>query len=209
MEPIIKIDLDKVLNSTKPVIIDLGCGTDKEEGRIGIDKVDLPHIDIVADIEHGLPFIPDNSIDEIHCKSVFEHIENFEGLIREIVRILKKNGKAHVFVPHFSNPHYYSDFTHTRFFGLYTFYYFVDKKYQLRRKVPDFYTDTRIKILSQRLIFRSKYKIFSSSFKIERPIKMLLEWFFNLHPSIQEYYEASLCYIFPCKGIEIVFTTES
>jgi predicted SAM-dependent methyltransferase len=130
---------------------------EKRWGAIGVDKVDLPNVDIVADIEDGLSFLPDNSVDQIHCRNVFEHIENFEGLMREIVRFLKDNGTAHVFVPHFSNPYYYSDYTHKRFFGLYTFCYFVDKQRQLKRKVPDFYTDVRIDIVSQRLVFRSAF----------------------------------------------------
>ena len=127
-----------------------------------------------------------------------EHIENFESLVGEIVRVLKNNGTAHIFVPHFSNPHYYSDFTHRRFFGLYTFYYFVDYQSQLRRKVPDFYTEIRVRILSQRLIFRS-------SFKVIQPFKKLFGWFLNLHTTLQEYYEENLCYMLPCHGIEIVF----
>jgi len=202
MEPLIRIDLEKIINSGEPVIIELGCGKKKKPGRIGVDKVDLSEVDIVADIEDGLSFLPDDSVDEIHCRSVLEHIENFENMIKEIVRVLKSDGRAHIFVPHFSNPYYYSDFTHVRFFGLYTFYYFVDAKYQLNRKVPNFYTDIRIRILSQRLKFRS-------SFKILNPFKKLLGRFFNLHKLLQEYYEENLCYLFPCHGIEIVFTPDS
>ena len=202
MEPLIRIDLEKIINSGEPVIIELGCGRKKRPDRITIDKVDMPHVNIVANIEDGLPFLPDRSVDEIHCRSVLEHIENFENVIKEIVRILKGDGRAHIFVPHFSNPYYYSDFTHVRFFGLYTFYYFVDTKYQLNRKVPHFYTDVRIRVLSQRLKFRS-------SFKIINPIKKLLGWFINLHTLLQEYYEENLCYLFPCHGIEIVFRPDS
>jgi ubiquinone/menaquinone biosynthesis C-methylase UbiE len=179
----------------------LGCGPKKKPGRIGVDKLDLPNVDIVADLEQGLSFLPDNSVDRIHCSHVLEHTENFENLMREIIRVLKKDGAAYVFVPHFSNPHYYSDYTHKRFFGLYTFYYFVDTRYQLRRKVPNFYTDTRIKIISQRLIFRS-------SFWFPRQIKKLLGRIFNCHRVLQEFYEENLCYIFPCYGIEIVFAPD-
>ncbi len=199
MDTIVKIDLDSLINSGKKIIIELGCGARKKEGRIGIDAVDLPGVDIVANLEKGLPFLPDNSVDQIHCRNFLEHIKNFENLMAEIVRVLKRDGTAHIFVPHFSNPHYYSDFTHTRFFGLYSFYYFVDSENQLRRKVPNFYTDIRIRILSQRLIFRS-------SFKIINPFKKLLGWFINLHTGFMEYYEENLCYIFPCHGIEVVFT---
>lgn len=128
MESNIKINLEQAINSQNPVIIELGCGQKKKTDRITIDRVDLPNVDIVADIENGLPFLPDNSVDQIHCRSVLEHIKNFENLMREITRVLKKNGKANIFVPHFSNPYYYSDYTHKRFFGLYTFYYFVETK---------------------------------------------------------------------------------
>jgi SAM-dependent methyltransferase len=202
MQSLIKIDLEKVISCPEPVVIELGCGPRKKQGRIGIDKVDLPNVDIVADIEHGLSFLPDDSVDQIHCRSVFEHIDNFENLMREIVRVLKSDGTAHIFVPHFSNPYYYSDYTHKRLFGLYTFYYFVDKKQQLRRKVPDFYSDIRINITSQRLVFRSP-------FWFSRQIKKLLGFVFNRHRSLQEFYEGHLCYIFPCHGIEVVFSPVS
>lgn len=206
----IKIDLEEAIKSPKPLIVELGCGKIKRQGRVGIDKVDLPGIDIVTDIEQGLPFLPDNSVDEIYCSSILEHIKNFETVVREIVRVLKQKGIAHVLVPHFSNPHYYSDFTHVRFFGLYTFYYFVSQKDQpLRRKVPDFYTDVKIQVLSQHLVFKSYLKIPGTRHKICRPIKFLCDWFFNLHPAIQEFYEQSLCYILPCKAIEVAFTPTS
>ena len=198
----IKIDLEQIIDSPNPVIIELGCGDKKKQGRIGVDRIDSPDVDIVANIEDGLSFLPDRSVDEIHCRSILEHIENFESLMKEIVRVLKKDGKTHVFVPHFSNPYYYSDYTHKRFFGLYTFYYFVATEKQLKRKVPPFYTNVRIKILSNRLKFRS-------SFKILNPFKKLFGWFINLHPLLQAYYEENLCYIFPCDGINVVFTQDS
>jgi SAM-dependent methyltransferase len=198
MQPLIKIDIENILSGKVPIIIELGCGRKHKEGRITVDKVDLPNVDIVADIENGLSFLPDGSVDEIHCRSVLEHIENFEELIREIVRVLKKSGQAHIFVPHFSNPFYYSDYTHKRFFGLYTFYYFVDTERQLKRKVPNFYTDIRINIMSQRLVFRSP-------FWLSRQIKKAFGFLINCHRSFMEFYEQHLCYIFPCHGIEIVF----
>jgi len=199
MSPSLKIDLDKLIQSHKYLSIELGCGQKRIEGRVTIDKIDQPHVDIVADIEDGLPFLPDNSVDEIHCRSVLEHINNFEDLLREIVRVLKKDGKAYVFVPHFSNPYYYSDYTHKRFFGLYSFYYFVEPQYQLKRKVPCFYTDIRINIISQKLVFRSP-------FFFSKIIKKLVGFIINTHRSVMEFYELHLCYIFPCHGIEIVFT---
>ena len=199
MQPLIKIDLDARINGDDPVIVELGCGRKERPGRITIDRADMAHVNIVADIEDGLGFLPDKSIDEIHCRSVLEHIENFQHLMSEIVRVLKDAGTAHIFVPHFSNPYYYSDFTHKRFFGLYTFYYFVESKNQLKRKVPDYYTGLRIRVISQRLVFRS-------AFKLLNPCKKLFGWLVNRHHLLQEFYEENMCYAFPCHGIEIVFT---
>ena len=200
MEPLIKIDLGQALSS-KPVVLELGCGKKKRQGAIGIDRIDLPEVDIVADVEEGLGFLPDGCVDEIYARSFFEHIQNFEKLMSEIVRVLAKGGKVFVFVPHFSNPYYYSDPTHKRSFGLYSFYYFVDSKYQLKRKVPSYYFDTKIRIVSQKLVF-------DSPFFFGRIIKKIAGAIFNLSRFFQEWYEEDFCYIFPCYGIEIVFTRD-
>jgi len=201
MKPLMRIDLERALAGGQPLVLELGSGRRKTEGRIHVDKEDLPGVDVVADLEDGLSFLPDRSVDEIHCRSVLEHVDNFEALMAEIVRVLKDDGTAHIFVPHFSNPYYYSDYTHKRFFGLYSFYYFVAPEKQLRRKVPDFYNATRIEVLSQRLVFRS-------SFRLLKPLKKLIGWFLNLHPCMQQYYEENLCYLFPCHGLELVFRAD-
>jgi len=78
-------------------------------------------------------------------------------------------------------------------------FYFVETEHQLKRKVPDFYTDIRINIISQWLVFRSP-------FWFSRQIKKALGFLINCHRSVMEFYEQHLCYIFPCPGIEIVFT---
>jgi SAM-dependent methyltransferase len=197
----IKIDLDALIQSGKRIVVELGCGRRKRPDAIGVDRVDLPGVDIVTDLENGLAFLPDNSVDEILCRSVLEHVCNLENLIRDIVRVLKDDGRARIFVPHFSNPYYYSDYTHKRFFGLYTFYYFVARENQLKRKVPDYYTDIRINIISQQLIFKSPFWL---SRQIKKPLGLL----FNCHPSLQEFYEQHLCYIFPCHGIEVVLVPD-
>jgi SAM-dependent methyltransferase len=194
---VVKIDLGQAIQNV-PVVIELGCGKSKRAGAIGIDYADLPGVDVIADIEEGLGFLPDESVDKLYAFSVFEHVRNFEFVMKEIVRVLKKTGRAHVFVPHFSNPYYYSDPTHVRFFGLYSFYYFVNLDNQIRRKVPDYYFETKINIHSKKLIF-------DSPFLIGKIFKRLLGCTFNICTPLQEFYESNLCYIFPCYGIEIVF----
>ena len=94
-------------------------------------------------------------VKEMGFSGQIEHLANFELLMSDIVRILKKDGFCNVFVPHFSNPYYFSDYSHIRTFGLYTFFYFVREEDQLGRKVPTFYNDIRIDIKSVKLVFRS------------------------------------------------------
>jgi len=196
MESIIKIDLEERFNSGEPVIVNIGCGKRKKPGQIGIDRVDLPEVDIVTDIEKGLPFLPDRSVDEIHSRSVLEHIVNLEHSLREIMRVLKEDGKAYIAVPHFSNPYYYSDPTHVRFFGLYSFYYYVNPEYQLHRKVPHYYSDIRLRILSQKIVFRSEFGIFGF-------LKKAFGRIINRTLLLQEYYEENLTYIMPAHAIEV------
>ncbi len=195
-----KHDPETLLAAGGKVCLELGCGPRQIPGRIGIDRMLLPSVDIVADLEQGLP-LRDNSVDEIHSKSFLEHIDHFEFLMGEIARVLKPGGKKYLFVPHFPNPYYYSDYTHTRFFGLYTFHYFVATEHQMGRKVPDFYTGIRFRVLSQRLVFHSP-------FKWQRRIKKIWEYVFNLTPGIQEFYEANLCYLFPCYALQMVLTPD-
>ncbi len=53
--------------------------------------------DLVGDI-HDIPLI-NNSVDAIICSSVLEHVENPIKAVKEMRRILKKNGKIFVYIP--------------------------------------------------------------------------------------------------------------
>lgn len=181
----------------QPVKVELGCGPYKKPGYIGIDHLPLEGVDYVANLEEGLTFIPDNSLDEITSSHVLEHIQNFEPLLRDIHRILKPGGKCTIVVPYFSNPYYYSDHTHKRFFGLYTFDYFA-KQTNMRRKVPGFYHNYHFTISYRRLVFKSQH------FPVRNLVKQVWNRLFNMNTYMQELYEECFCYIFPCQ--EIHFT---
>jgi SAM-dependent methyltransferase len=195
------VDFAELRERGQAIVLDLGCGRAKRAGSIGIDAAALPGVDVVADLEQGLPFLPDRSVDAIYSDHFLEHVERFDLLMSEIVRVLKPGARAQVAVPHFSNPYFYSDFTHRRFFGLYTFYYFVDQRWQLARKVPSFYTPTRIRVESQRLVFKPG---------TGRPgfYHRALNKLVNASSRNQELYEAHLCYLFPCYELRVVFTRD-
>jgi SAM-dependent methyltransferase len=180
-------------------IIELGCGqTRRVENAITIDILDFTSVDIVADLNSGLLFIPDHSIDEIYSFHFLEHVQDIEKIMSEIYRVLKPGGKKIGTVPHFSNPHFYSDYTHKSFFGLYTFYY-MSKNSSLTRKVPTFYNNLNFKVLDVRFNF-------FSGFLIRNYIKKFYSKVFNFNNYTREYYEENLCYLFPAN--EIFFKLE-
>ncbi len=187
------------LNPMNRNILELGCGpTRRFNESITIDIVDFDTVDVIADINKGLTFIPDSSIDEIYSSHFLEHVQNLEFVMSEIYRVLKPGGRKIGIVPHFSNPHYYSDYTHKNFFGLYTFYY-MSKSSSLKRKVPTFYNNINFKVVEVKLIF-------NSSFFVLKPFKKLLQLLFNLNNFTKEFYEENLCYLFPAG--EIFFILE-
>ena len=192
------LPLDKILEA-RPLILDLASGSrahrKKAQGRITLDALDLPDIDVVCDLNEGFPFLPDDSVDEIYSHNTLEHVENLLFLMDEIHRVLKPTGRKVLFVPHFSNPYYYSDPTHHHFFGLYTFYYFSDDQRSLHRRVPSFYFSRKFLVERLRLRFVSPFRLVDF---VYRPV----EWIVNCTRLTQELYEHSFCYVVPCYGIE-------
>lgn len=194
------IPLDKILEK-KPLILDLASGSKasrkKTVGRVTTDLLDLEDIDIVCDLNEGLAFLPDSSVDEIYSANSLEHIDNLELLMKEIHRVLKPNGKKHLVVPHYSNPYHYSDPTHKHFFGYYTFYYFSDNQGHLCRKVPAYYFQEKFNVVYIKLYFQTPFSLL-------RPISKLLEFIVNINHTTQEFYEFYFSWVFPCYGIEVI-----
>lgn len=193
----------ELIHSKTRVVVEIGCGTRKQSGDyIGIDLLPLEGVDIQHNLEEKLTFIPDNSVDEVCSSHVLEHVTQFDQLMEEIHRILKPGGVHTVTVPHFSNPYYYSDPTHKRFFGLYTFDYFARKQDQeLNRKVPDFYYTFHFKV-------RTREYRFKTHFSPRNLLNIVFaQPFFNLSNFTKELYEGKCCYWFP--AYEIRYTMEA
>lgn len=189
--------LPKFANSSEKIVLELGCGNSKQfEYSIAVDIIDLPGVDIICDLNKGFPFIPDNSVDEIYSSHFMEHINNLGFMMKEIYRILKPGGRKHMTVPHFSNPYFYSDYTHHITFGIYSMSYFSKSKY-FKRQVPTFYNDIDFKIISVQVRFKSEW--FLPGFFTKRFGKLL-----NNHKTFLEFYEANWCYMIPTSEIKFI-----
>ncbi|MBE1441141.1 methyltransferase domain-containing protein [Paenibacillus sp. OAS669] len=106
--------------------IDLGCGTQKNPGFIGIDKKDGPGVDIVCDILQGIP-LPDDSADCLFAVHSLPYIDPLLDTMKEIYRICKHKAIVCIVAPyahtyfHAANPHYKS------WFNEYSPFYFTGR----------------------------------------------------------------------------------
>ena len=193
LEPAVQDDLA----AGRAARLNLGGGRRKLPGFYNLDRVALPSVDILADLNEPLSALPDNCVAEIVSRHVLEHVSRFMELMAEIHRVARPDGRIEIVVPHFSNPYGYSDPTHVRFFGLYTFYYFCDESEQPRRKVPNFYSPVRFRVE------RVRFHLLNQSL-FDRIVRAALEPLINLSVACLDSYERRLCRLFPVKEMKFV-----
>ena len=74
------------------IVINLGCGTRKEKGHIGVDIVKWPDTDIVWDL-NKIPYpFDDEYADAIIAEEIIEHLKDPKKFLSEAHRILKPGG---------------------------------------------------------------------------------------------------------------------
>lgn len=102
-----------LFGTAMPVKLDLGCGTRKREGYLGVDSRAFPGVDVVADLRQPWPWT-DASVDEVISVHFLEHLEGKERVhfFNELYRVLKPGAKAQIVVPHWANACAYGDPTH-------------------------------------------------------------------------------------------------
>ena len=106
--------------------LNLGCGYDIKEGWVNLDIAKLEGVDVVHDLNNlPLPF-QDNEFDYIMCYDIIEHIFEYIPLMKELHRILKKDGIIEIKVPHYTYSRAYADPTPVRYFSMEVFDFFVE-----------------------------------------------------------------------------------
>lgn len=124
-------------------VLDLGCGTDKLPGAVGMDVNPASHADVIHDLDvRPWPF-EDDSFDFIRAQDVLEHVGDFFGVMAEIHRVARPNAVVEVRMPFMSSRNYATDPTHRRPGTSETFDYFDPSKPLGRYR----YTTTRFTLM--------------------------------------------------------------
>src|SRR5262245_31240014 len=79
--------------------IDLGCGTSKHPDFIGIDRFPLPGVDIVCDLNCGIPLRSD-IVDYVLASHSLEHLQDLPAAIAEIYRVCKDRAVVTIVAPY-------------------------------------------------------------------------------------------------------------
>ena len=136
------------------VVLDIGCGSHKQPGTIGVDRRRLPGVDVVCDFEHGLPF-RDNSVAGAYSIHSIEHMRDLIGFMEELYRICAPGAKVYIKTPYYASRKAFVDPTHVRFMTEESFDYF---------KSPNYYG------------LKTDFRTVSIEYNMRKPFKFLPEY---------------------------------
>jgi SAM-dependent methyltransferase len=132
-------------------VLEVGCGPEKQPGSVGLDRLALPGVDVVHDIDRCPWPLPDDAFDEVHCLHVLEHVDDICGVMDELHRVTRADGCVRIVVPYFARYSAFKDPTHRRFCTFESFNYFVEGTEERDRS----YSRHAFRYVSRRLRFSS------------------------------------------------------
>jgi SAM-dependent methyltransferase len=156
--------------------LDIGCGRSKASGCIGIDRVALPGVDIVHDLDRFPWPFSENEFAIVYANHFLEHASHILETLAEIHRICAPAAQLFIRVPHFASDNFHTDLTHKVAFGYRSFDHFA-----INGKISyNFYASFKFEILYRRIKFMSPLRRFD-------PFQILgVETLANLFPRIYE-----------------------
>ena len=128
-------------------VLNLGSGRRKIPGAVNVDVSS----EVGADLVHDLAVVPwplqADTFQEVHAQDVIEHLSETVQVMEEIHRVCRNGARVHVTVPHFSSGNAYTDPTHRRLFGYFSFDYFDETH------VFGFYSAARFRRTRAQIVF--------------------------------------------------------
>lgn len=174
--------------------LDIGCGSGKVAGAVGVDCIALPGVDVVHDLnQRPWPF-PDNSFDHVVCKHSLNHLNDLVRTMEEIHRIAKPGAIIEILAPHYTSDNFNTDPTHKFHIGYRSFNYFCDNvpfKYH-------YYSQARFEMVARHISFRMSRTDFRQKVWANPYRWIGLEQLVNAGPRIYEHFFA---YMMPASEV--------
>jgi SAM-dependent methyltransferase len=175
-------------------ILDVGCGTNKTEGAIGLDNNPRTGADVIHDLGK-LPYpFPDDEFDLVVSNHVVEHVPDVMAFISELHRITRPGGRIRLLTPHYTNPDWANDPTHRNHINSYTFNTFL-----AGREVFDFYTDVRLQPVDCHVSLLSLWRALGIEFLVNLDRKAYSLRF------LRKFWEQYLSYVIRGKELRFEF----
>jgi SAM-dependent methyltransferase len=171
-------------------ILDLGCGARKTPGSLGLDRENLPGVDVVHDLETYPYPLQTNQFDRIVMRHAAEHVDDVVKLMEEVHRIGKPGAIVTIYAPHYTSTNSYRDPTHKHHFSLFSFDFFCGDT------VHGYLVKTPFKFLKRRVEFWT----FRDSWGWVPAHTFGVRWLVNHHPN---FYERFLAFLFPIKEFSV------
>jgi SAM-dependent methyltransferase len=175
-------------------ILDVGCGSNKYPGAIGVDN----NPRTAADVIHDLGAVPypfeENEFEEIISRHVVEHVPDVMAFVTELYRITKPGGRIKLVTPHYTNPDWANDPTHRNHFNSYSFNVFMPD-----RRVFDFYSQVNLRPVKTYVSLLSLWRALGIEFLVNLDQKMPKMRF------LRKFWEHYLSYVFRGKELHFEF----
>lgn len=178
-------------------ILDVGCGTNKYEGAVGLDNNPRTKADVIHDLgEFPYPFA-DDEFDLVVSRHVIEHVPDVIGFVEELYRITRHGGRIEILTPHYTNPDWANDPTHRNHLNSYSFNSFIAD-----RQVFDFYTDVRLRPIDIKVSLANLWRAIGIEFLVN------LDRRSESFRFARKFWEQYLSYIFRGKELSFVFEVQ-
>ena len=98
-------------------VLDIGCGSAKHPGAVGLDISADTDADVVHDLD-AFPYpLEDSQFDDVLMQDVIEHVAEPIRVMEELHRVCRPGARIQLRTPHFSSVLAYGDPTHRHVFS--------------------------------------------------------------------------------------------
>lgn len=175
-------------------ILDVGCGTNKYNGAIGLDHNPRSAADVIHDLgDFPYPFA-DDEFDLIVSSHSIEHLPDVMNFVAELYRITRPGGRIKILTPHYTNPDWASDPTHRNHFNCYSFNVFIPERQNFA-----FYTDVKLKPLKTHVSLMNLWRALGIEFLVNLDGKLPKLRF------LRKFWEHYLSFVFRGKELRFEF----